>query len=57
MCTETRSPGDSAASDAEVVATVDGAGRDARFVVADIAREEAWISATAARARSLDDWR
>lgn len=57
MSTDTRSPGGRVTDGPEVVATVDEADGSARFVVADIARDEAWVSATAAKVYPLDEWR
>ncbi|WP_436924788.1 DUF7556 family protein [Halosimplex amylolyticum] len=46
-----------AADGPEIVATVDEADGSPRFVVADIARDEAWVSASASKAYHLDEWR
>lgn len=41
----------------EVVATVDGDGDRESFVLADLTRDEAWISMAAAEAPVLPAWR
>lgn len=41
----------------EVVATVDREGPDDSFVLADLTRDEAWLSMKATEAPLLDAWR
>ncbi|MFW5937300.1 MAG: DUF7556 family protein [Halanaeroarchaeum sp.] len=41
----------------EVMASVDDEGRESRFVIADISRDEAWVSASADAATALAAWR
>lgn len=41
----------------DVVSAVDGSGASARFVVADIARDGAWVSVTEREAAAVADWR
>ncbi len=43
--------------DAEVMASVDDDGETERLVIADISREEAWLSMCVTDATSLSDWR
>ncbi|WP_436911973.1 DUF7556 family protein [Halosimplex marinum] len=57
MSTDMRSVDGRSVDEPEIVATVDEADGDARFVVADIARDEAWASVPEADACSLDEWR
>jgi len=56
MSTDVRSVEQRSVDEREVVATVDGAGDRARFVVADIVRDDAWVSAPESDACSLDEW-
>ncbi|QPV63082.1 hypothetical protein I7X12_00140 [Halosimplex litoreum] len=57
MSTDVRSFEERSVDEREIVAAVDEADGTARFVVADIAREEAWLSAPESDACSLDEWR
>ncbi|WP_167837311.1 DUF7556 family protein [Halosimplex halophilum] len=57
MSTDMRSVDGRSVAEPEIVATVDEVDGDARFVVADIARDEAWASVPEADACSLDEWR
>ncbi|MFB6094622.1 MAG: hypothetical protein ABEJ77_06740 [Halanaeroarchaeum sp.] len=41
----------------EVMASVDDAGRESRFVIADISRDEAWVSAPTDATTELLAWR
>ena len=41
----------------EVMASVDDEGRESRFVIADISRDEAWVSASVDAATALSAWR
>lgn len=45
---------ESAADD--VMASVDGDGAAARFVIADISRDDAWLSIPLTGAAALSDW-
>jgi hypothetical protein len=45
------------ASDAEVMASVDPSPDGDELVLADLSREEAWLSTSVTAARPLDDWR
>ncbi|WP_415381606.1 hypothetical protein [Halosimplex sp. TS25] len=56
MSTDSRSPRGGATDGPEVVATVDEADGSARFVVADIARDEAWVSVPEGDALALFEW-
>jgi hypothetical protein len=56
MVPNTAAASDSAA-EGEVMISVDGDGESARVVIADITREEAWISSPLARAVSIPEWR
>ena len=44
------------ASDTEVMASVDPAPAQPEFVIADISRDEAWLSMPASEAPSLREW-
>lgn len=44
-------------ADAEVVSAYDGTDDARRLLVADITREEAWLSAPAGDAADLETWR
>jgi len=57
MSVDARSVDEQATEECEVVATVDDTDGAAQFVVADIARDEAWLSVPAVAACSLDEWR
>ncbi|WP_436929099.1 DUF7556 family protein [Halosimplex halobium] len=57
MSTDVRSVDGRSVDEREIVATVDEVDGVARFVVADIARDEAWASISEADACSLDEWR
>ena len=46
----------SVADDAEVMASVDDDGSTERLVIADISREDAWLSMRVTDAISLPDW-
>ena len=45
------------AEDAEVMSSVDDDGRVERLVIADISRENAWLTVPVADAAALPDWR
>ncbi len=50
----------SAANDApspEVMASVEEAGAQSRLVIADISRDDAWVSADTTATRGLEAWR
>lgn len=44
-------------SGTDVMASLDGDGPDSKFVIADISRDEAWVSVTATDATTLTAWR
>lgn len=44
-------------TDAEVMASVDAAADRTEFVIADVSRDGAWLSAPAADAPQLPNWR
>jgi hypothetical protein len=46
-----------AQQDREVVASVDGAGSDREYVIADITRDGAWITMDVSDAPTLPAWR
>jgi hypothetical protein len=54
---EAHATSDAQGAGVEVMASVDAAGRTSEFVIADICREEAWLSMPDQRAPALDDWR
>lgn len=41
----------------EVMAAIDEAGSESRFVIADIAQDGAWVSASMDATRGLEAWR
>jgi hypothetical protein len=41
----------------EIMAAVEEAGSQTRYVIADISRDGAWVSAPTAAARDLEAWR
>lgn len=41
----------------EVMASVEEAGAETRVVIADITRDDAWVSAAEAATRGLEAWR
>ncbi|MFB6110776.1 MAG: hypothetical protein ABEJ60_07890 [Halodesulfurarchaeum sp.] len=41
----------------EVMAAIDEAGSESRYIIADIAREEAWVSASMDATCGLEAWR
>jgi len=57
MSTDVWSVEERSVDEREIVAAVDEADGTARFVVADIARDEAWLSTPERDALSLDEWR
>jgi hypothetical protein len=57
MSVDAWSVDEQATEECEVVATVDDTDGAAQFAVADIARDEAWLSVPAVAACSLDEWR
>ncbi|QLH78504.1 hypothetical protein HZS55_14935 [Halosimplex rubrum] len=57
MSTDVWSVDERSVDEREVVSTVDDADGAAQFVVADIARDEAWVSIEETDACSLDEWR
>ncbi|ELY89201.1 hypothetical protein C483_14670 [Natrialba hulunbeirensis JCM 10989] len=44
-------------TDSDVVAAIDEIDGETQFIVADIARDDAWLSATPASAAELEQWR
>ncbi len=44
------------ASHAEVMASVDSTPTQPEFVIADVSRDDAWLSMSVAEAPSLRDW-
>ena len=44
-------------STGEVMAAVEEAGSQSRYVIADISRDGAWVSASTAATRDLEAWR
>ncbi|WP_227374989.1 DUF7556 family protein [Haladaptatus halobius] len=56
MTPDTAAVSVSVADSAEVMASVDDDGRTERLVIADISREDAWISMRMTDAASLSDW-
>lgn len=57
MTTETESVDRRSAIDRDVVAAIDEVDGEPRFIVADIARDDAWISVTETDATALEQWR
>lgn len=57
MSTDVRSVDERSVDDCEVLATVDEAGGHSRFVVADIATDDAWVSVPDGEACALAEWR
>ena len=57
MSVDAQSVDEQVTEEYEVVATVDDTDGAAQFVVADIARDGAWLSVPAVAACSLDEWR
>lgn len=57
MSTDVRSVDGRSVNDPEVLATVDETGEHERFVVADIATADAWVSIRNDEACALDEWR
>ncbi|MFB6137588.1 MAG: hypothetical protein ABEJ42_04515 [Halobacteriaceae archaeon] len=57
MPSDTTAPGGSGPFGPDVMASVDDDGRESRFVIADISRDEAWVSVSADAATSLASWR
>lgn len=52
------SPADaSPAQQPEVMAAVDDAGHESRLVLADVSRDESWLSVRELSAVTLDEWR
>jgi hypothetical protein len=56
MTPDTAAVSVSVADSAEVMASVDDDGRTERLVIADISREDAWISMRMTDVASLSDW-
>ncbi|WP_266079209.1 DUF7556 family protein [Haladaptatus caseinilyticus] len=56
MTPDTAAVSVSVADDTEVMASVDDDGQTERLVIADISREDAWISMRVTDAASLPDW-
>lgn len=56
MSTNAAVPSDET-TDSSVMTALDGEGSEARVIVADLAREEAWLSMPLEAAADLDDWR
>lgn len=44
------------ASPAEVMASVDTSARRPKLIIADVSREDAWISVPEAESASLEEW-
>jgi hypothetical protein len=44
-------------SHAEIMASIESSTRQRTFIIADITRDDAWLSMGAAEAPTLDDWR
>jgi len=57
MSTDVRSVDERSVDGPEVLATVDESGEHERFVVADIATADAWVSIRSDEACPLDEWR
>jgi len=57
MSTDVRSVEQRSVDGREIVAAVDEIDGMTRFVVADIARDDAWLSTPESDACSLDEWR
>ncbi|WP_176393261.1 DUF7556 family protein [Natronolimnobius baerhuensis] len=57
MTPETESVGEPSTESHEVVAAVDEADGRPRLVIADIARDDAWVSVAEPAAASLEEWR
>jgi hypothetical protein len=55
MSTDAAQPTPKAGTD--VMASLDGDGPESRLVIADITRDEAWVSVTEADATALSAWR
>jgi hypothetical protein len=56
MATDATSAAD-AGPTPEVMASVEAAGAEPRLVIADISRDDAWVSAPTETARGLEAWR
>jgi len=56
MATDATSAAD-AGPTPEVMASVEAAGAEPRLVIADISRDDAWVSAPTEAARGLEAWR
>lgn len=56
MSTDVRSVDERSVDDREVLATVDETGEHERFVVANIATADAWVSIRTDEACPLDEW-
>jgi hypothetical protein len=50
-------PGGAGPDDGEVMAAVDAAGDRPEFIIADVAREDAWVAVDRADAPVLREWR
>ena len=57
MTPEADAVGTGSADGHEVVAAVDEADGEPRLVIADIARDDAWVSVSEGSAAVLEDWR
>jgi hypothetical protein len=55
MTTDTAAPREGAGPD--VMASVDAAPDSPRYVIADVSRDDAWLSMPNERAPGLDEWR
>ncbi|ELY94014.1 hypothetical protein C482_18869 [Natrialba chahannaoensis JCM 10990] len=44
-------------TDSDVVAAIDEIDGEAQFIIADIARDDAWLSTTPSSAAELEQWR
>ncbi|WP_254538407.1 DUF7556 family protein [Halomarina litorea] len=44
-------------TDGEVMAALDNAGPTTQFIIADVTRDDAWLSITASETLDLDEWR
>ncbi|WP_201293996.1 DUF7556 family protein [Natronorubrum halalkaliphilum] len=57
MSLETESVGNGSADDGEIVAAIDEADGRPQLVIADIARDDVWLSISERDAVSLETWR
>ncbi|QRV15560.1 DUF7556 family protein [Haloterrigena salifodinae] len=57
MTLEAGSVGSESATDGDVVAAIDEIDGQPHLVIADIGRDDVWLSMTEENAASLDEWR